>query len=315
MAEANHRRDPADARVRRDLSVSLNKRGNAYYLMQDAASAASDYRRGLEQAEAILAADPGDSLARRDVSIDGNRLGDASVALGEFDSARAAYHRALELREGLAASNPRDARAQLDLVLTQYDLAELALEEFRPDEALPWFERAIAVINRLEADGTLPKGEGYESRRDYFKTRAEFCRLSDPERLNLGLVAKFPAFFRPRLLAPRVVALARSGRESLAASAALELADVARLGDLESTKLTARALSLTLATLPLGPTRDRLASRAFELLDRAWTLEAFTKPTGRAWLDRAQDLEPIRDREAFRSLRLDAAFPTNPFAR
>ena len=60
---------------------------------------------------------------------------------------------------------------------------------------------------------------------------------------------------------------------------------------------------------------DRCADWAVALLARAIAAGFFDSPGRRASLDTDPGWDALHDREAFRVLRLDLAFPADPFAR
>ncbi len=312
LTEAMHRDDPADARFRRNLSIGFLKLGNAQFLLQNAGEAARNYRRAYEEAEACLTFDPTDRTSRRDVSVDAIRLGDASVALGEYSVAGPALRRALALREGLLAASPRDVGALSDLFLAVYSLEEMEFEDFRPEEAMRLGGQALGILDRLEREGHPPTGQGFVPLRALFRDRVEIGRAALAGTIPPGLAGRSPDY-SARVIANAMIFQGRSGRWDAASLQAQALASLPLIG--ETAKVAATALARIATLLPDGSVRAEVAERAVGLLGLARSGGWFDTATRRSWLDRAEEIAPLRSLESFRELRNDVTFPADPFRR
>ena len=146
--------DDQDAEVRRDVVVACNKLGHLR-VQSEASKAQEWYAKGLEGAEELLASDPENAGAKRDVATSYDNMGNVCRRLGDKKAAREYYVKALKLREELVDIDPQNVRSQLDLSVSYGKLAIIAGEEFRHQEAVTWYEKALDVLCGLRDEGRL----------------------------------------------------------------------------------------------------------------------------------------------------------------
>lgn len=96
--------------------------------------------------ERLAARDPANTQWQRDLSVSHNNIGDVLTAQGDLPAALAAYRKELEITERLAARDPGNIVWQHDLVVSFHRMGTAAPAA----EALPFLERALSVLERLE---------------------------------------------------------------------------------------------------------------------------------------------------------------------
>ena len=126
LAETGVRSRPDDREALRDLSVSLNKVGDAASARGDIAAAQAAYARSLETRERLIAVHGENREALRDLSISLNNVGDAASARGDIAASQAAYARCLETLERLIAEYGENREALGDLASAHLHVAALA---------------------------------------------------------------------------------------------------------------------------------------------------------------------------------------------
>jgi hypothetical protein len=86
---------------------------------------------------------------RRDLALTHERLAGLAAADGAHDDARASLRKAFALREQNAATDPDNAAWQSELAFSLFRLA------LAGDEPQPRLERALALLQKLDAAGKL----------------------------------------------------------------------------------------------------------------------------------------------------------------
>jgi tetratricopeptide (TPR) repeat protein len=71
------------------------------------------------------------------------------LQLGKVDEARGYYARSLEVAQHLAESDPSDAQAQRGLLVSYYNFGQVHQNSGQPREAIPWYQRALAVARQF----------------------------------------------------------------------------------------------------------------------------------------------------------------------
>jgi tetratricopeptide (TPR) repeat protein len=112
--------------------------------------AIESFREDLVIARRLAAIDPGNPEWQHDLWLSYYKLGQMEADAKRLDAARANYSEALAIIEKLSASGPDNVVWQTEIVATLVGLAPLGAN------ALVHYRRALAILQRLEAAGTLP---------------------------------------------------------------------------------------------------------------------------------------------------------------
>jgi serine/threonine-protein kinase len=185
-------------------------------------------RNVAQSAELALAeANPGSALAKGDLAVFYEWLGDVSLELGDVRAARDAYRQRLELAEALALADPDSAQAQTDLVVSCYKLGTLEERALHFGEAIRWYGRAEAILERLRAVDKLKDQPRYVSQAKDLETRLAACRSAQRAIQDIRFALTRPPSEAARLLVIRATVLARQGRHADAAASAAKLHDLA----------------------------------------------------------------------------------------
>jgi tetratricopeptide (TPR) repeat protein len=148
IAEKLVAQKPDDADLQSDVAYCYVKMGDIR-APNDRAAARDFYQKGLAIRAKLLAADGADVQYRRDVALTHERLAGLAAADGARDDARASLREAFALREQNAATDPDNAAWQSELAMSLFRLAQAG------DEPQPRLERALALLQKLDAAGKL----------------------------------------------------------------------------------------------------------------------------------------------------------------
>jgi tetratricopeptide (TPR) repeat protein len=134
---------------REALAAILRSLGMLLGELKKYAEAETAYRRALDLRQKLADDFPEGPEYRRNVADIYSCLSHLRGKEGRFAEAEAAQRRALKLREKLVADFPDVLAYQLDLVGSQVDLGHCLCAQRQPAKALPWFERALAVLEPM----------------------------------------------------------------------------------------------------------------------------------------------------------------------
>jgi tetratricopeptide (TPR) repeat protein/energy-coupling factor transporter ATP-binding protein EcfA2 len=141
--------DPDNLLAQRDLALILDRIGNVLAADARHSDALASYRNSLAIREKVAALDRANPGAQRDLALSHDLIGTSLVALKRVDEAAAAFRASLAVIERYASNDPDNSRWQIDLILS---LNKLALAGDAPRAR---FERALAIVRRLDAAGQL----------------------------------------------------------------------------------------------------------------------------------------------------------------
>jgi tetratricopeptide (TPR) repeat protein len=139
--------DPGNRGLRRELSRSYNRIGEAHMQSGDYAKAYEVFQHSLDIEKALTAAAPRDDAeAERDLAVSYERTADALFNLDRQLEARVMDQANFILREKLARAQPLNNEWQADLA-TAYD--RIGARECRPDKMLDAFREALRIREAL----------------------------------------------------------------------------------------------------------------------------------------------------------------------
>jgi tetratricopeptide (TPR) repeat protein len=307
LVEALAAADRNNAEAQRERASFYGNLGNASELLGETVAARDYYRQALRLAEALAAADPKNVPERQKLLGFYLHLGEVSLSLDDRPAARDYSRKGLGLAEALAA-DPSNAQAQWALVMACQQLAELERQAFEYPKALLWFERALAILRRLEAEGKH-KGEPHFAERVENVTQGVvYCRAVPRAVADENFALAHRPGSAAELLLARAAVLARRGRHAEAAAAADKLRAIApREPDhlYHLARCCARCLRAAAPGEPPGPftgadraLRERLAANAVGLLREA--VAGGYRDHRR--IEKDPDLDPLRQREDFKKV-------------
>jgi tetratricopeptide (TPR) repeat protein len=260
---------PDDLTARRELMAAA--RGLGQLCLHDGQPnfARNFAREAHAAAEAVVAAEPRNPLARRDSAVCLDLLADASLALHDAPAAREAFERMTADVEGYANTDPNNVLWRAELANTYIGRGKVERLDHAYEAALPWYERGIAILKPLKAEGKLRTLPQEAARLEDAERVADECRdtLKAVADVNFALKERGGETAR-RLLLGRAAALARLGRLIEADDTARTLRGL-RPDDGANRYEVARCYALCAAAAGDGAARAEYAGRAVEELRAA----------------------------------------------
>jgi tetratricopeptide (TPR) repeat protein len=219
----------------------------------------------------------------------------------KYEDAETAYRQALDHQARLVGEFPEVTKYQLDLAATRLHLGQLWRRQQRPEEALPWYDQALALLRPL-----------YEQAPNDAAARNRLGETHHDRALALDDLKRFPDALadwdRALELAPPTVRLrvqlGRARTRAQAGEAAEAVADaVAQTRDAATPSArccdAADVCALASAAAPEAEQREAYAGQALALLRRAQAAGFFKDPAKVAHLKQDTDLAPLRPRDDF----------------
>jgi tetratricopeptide (TPR) repeat protein len=216
--------DPNNVQARRELVTFYANLGDLSRHLGELTAARDYYCKGLKLAETLTSADPKNVRERQKLKGCYLHLGELSLIFGERAAARDYYGKALKLAEGFAADES-NAHAQWELVAICRGLGWLEQQEFDYPKALAWHQRALALLERLQAAGKNKPFPEFARILQEVKQRVEFCRAVPRAVADLDFALAQPGGSAAEFLLARIAVLSRGGRHAEAAATADRLAE------------------------------------------------------------------------------------------
>lgn len=139
-----------------DLAVALERMGNAQAAAGDIAGALKSHQDCLALRDWLVQQDSGNPEWYRNLSISYERVASMLAELGDMVPALEHQDMSLWIMRDLSAAHPDDPWYRIDLVRA-LDLQAILLRD--PTEPN---REALAILEEMQANGTLPQGFGYE---------------------------------------------------------------------------------------------------------------------------------------------------------
>jgi tetratricopeptide (TPR) repeat protein len=213
---------PDSLQAKNGLYLSAVGLATVQLSLHNPANARQIARTALAAAEERAAADPGNTALRRDVARCHDLIVDASISLHDLSAARAAATDLVTTVESYANADPKNLSGRFDLANAFIARGKVERLDHVFEAALPWYDRALAILRPLKASGKLAPFPQEVTRLDDLEKVAQECRdiVKTVEDVNFALKERGGETQR-RLLLGRAVALARRGRVADAAATAL----------------------------------------------------------------------------------------------
>ena len=142
----------------RDLSVSLNKVGDAHREAGELAAATSAHEESLGLCRRLLEAHGETPQALRDLSVSLDNVGDARLAAGELAAATSSYQESLGLRRRLLEAHGETPQALRDLSVSLDNVGDARLAAGESAAATSAYQESLGLRRRLlEAHGETPQ--------------------------------------------------------------------------------------------------------------------------------------------------------------
>ncbi|MGJ3263487.1 MAG: TIR domain-containing protein [Salinarimonas sp.] len=142
---------PENKESARDLAITYFKIGDTLRQMHDP-QALGNLQRGNELIRELLEFDAHNTLWQRDLSIGYSMIGDYLAATDRRQHAHGAYQRSLDIVRFLSDADETNVILQVDLTIKLLKISSVSSNE----TAAAFLNEALAVVERLEAQGKLP---------------------------------------------------------------------------------------------------------------------------------------------------------------
>ena len=142
-------REPDNAGLQRDLSVTCDRIGDMLLAQHQVDLALESYRRSLAIAEALTKRDPEDSGWQHDLSVAHDRIGEGLERKGDLDGALASFRAGLALAERLVRRDPERLEWQWDLCVSLDRIGDVLLAKGKAVEALATYRRGLEIAEEL----------------------------------------------------------------------------------------------------------------------------------------------------------------------
>jgi tetratricopeptide (TPR) repeat protein len=141
--------DPGNARWQRDLSVSQQRIGDAFFEQRNLPAALDAYRADFAIAERLAKADPDNALWQHDLSSSLERMGDVLHIQGNLPASLDAYQACLAIEERFAKADPGNAQWQRDLSGSHDNIGDVLADQGNLPAALAAYQASLAIRERL----------------------------------------------------------------------------------------------------------------------------------------------------------------------
>ncbi len=145
-------KDPQSATFIRDLSLADEFLGDVDLAEGRADEAVKRYEASLARMIPLGAADPDNTDHQRFISVTHLKAGDVLEAEGRLDAARKHFRAGMAISERLVALDPGNGQWSWDLFRAYQRMASST------PPGTEWHEKALATIERMDADGILDAG-------------------------------------------------------------------------------------------------------------------------------------------------------------
>jgi tetratricopeptide (TPR) repeat protein len=268
IAQGRAREEPDNLEAKRGLVLATRTLGQLCLQRGQAVFARSLARQALPAAEACTKAEPNNLAAKHEEALCLRLLANADEALHDLPAARGDFDKLIVAVEGYASADPNNLGGRIELANAYAGRGQVERLDYRFDEALNWYDRALAILQPLDKDGKLKPFPQEVARLKELKQTAGECRssLKAVEDINYALTE--PDYRAAGLLMSRAGALARRGRVADAAATAEKLRE---LKPHDGTNLynVARALALCATGTDDKAARAEYTRRAVEALRAA----------------------------------------------
>ena len=140
---------PQDTGIQRDLSVSLEKLGDASLQLGRVTQALEHFRQSQAIRHRLAQAHPDNLELQGSLAVSLDRLGDVALRMGKPQQAQRHYRQSLLLRQRLAQAEPDNPQRQHALTVSLNKLGDVDFLLGNVSEATGYYRRALAVRKEL----------------------------------------------------------------------------------------------------------------------------------------------------------------------
>jgi tetratricopeptide (TPR) repeat protein len=170
---------PKNSLTQREFAIALGKLGQVAEFLGDNRAARDYYDRACERFGNLAEAHPSDVRFRRDRAVAHLKLGVVNRRLGETQKARDHRSKAVDEFEAIAAMNVQNTMARVDLADCCGDVGEAEIQARDFAQAARYFERGIAVLRELEAQGKLKEQSEFRDLLPQQQRHLDFCKAAE----------------------------------------------------------------------------------------------------------------------------------------
>jgi len=298
---------PDNLMAQRELAFALRSLGQVC-LREAQPSLARNLAREAHAAAAVWAtSEPTNLLAKREAASCLGLLADACLALHDLPAAREALDQMIGTVEGSAGPEPATLGRRIYLANVYVVRGTVEQLDHRFDEALAWYDRALAILRPLKADGQLKSFPQEAARLDEAEKTAAECRSILQAIADINVALREPPATALRLLVGRAGALARRGRPADAAATAEKMREL-QPQDGVNLYNVARCYALCIPAVGTGKAPDALTAE--EKAARAGYAAQAVKDLRAAADHGFRDLAKIETDPDLDVLRSDAGYKT-----
>ncbi|MCB1544833.1 MAG: TIR domain-containing protein [Rhodoblastus sp.] len=149
IADRAVKAEPEKLALRRDLSASYERIGNALATLGNIDEALRNYHQGFIISDDLAKTDTDNALWQRDLSVAYERIGDVLATKGDLVEALAKYRNDLAIIERLVKSDRTNTQLQRDLGVVQNKIGLILTSQGSFEEALKNFRASLAIRNNL----------------------------------------------------------------------------------------------------------------------------------------------------------------------
>jgi tetratricopeptide (TPR) repeat protein len=215
---------PDSLPARNGLFLAARNLAQVQLILREPTAARMAARTALAAAEERAKADPNNVQLRRDVAGCYELIAEASIALHDLPAAREAFDRMLAAVESYAKPDSPNLLDRSGLAGAYFARSRVERLDHRYKDALLWYDRALAILRPLKAEGRLnPPSLALV---DQLEKAAEECRtvLKAVDDINVALGE--PTEKALRLLTERAAVLARLERTGNAVTTAEKMREL-----------------------------------------------------------------------------------------
>jgi tetratricopeptide (TPR) repeat protein len=217
---------PDSLPARNGLFLAARSLAKVQLLLREPTAARLAARVALTAAEERAAGDPDNAALRRDVAGCHELIADAGIALHDLPAAREALDRMTATVQGYAKPDSPNLQDRFDLADCYIVRGRVERLDYRFQEALSWYDRALAILRPLKAEGKLKPYPLQAERLAVAEKAAEECRSALKAMDDINVALGEPPEKALALLINRAAGLARLGKPADAAATAEKMREL-----------------------------------------------------------------------------------------
>jgi tetratricopeptide (TPR) repeat protein/tRNA A-37 threonylcarbamoyl transferase component Bud32 len=289
---------PTMPAYRTDLATSHNNLGNLLQDLKQPEQAAEQYGKALAIQQKLADEVPTVAAYRQDLARSYNNLGNLLLSQNRADKAAEHYRMALTIRQKLADDFPAERKYQGELGHSCSSFARLLLLSGKPQESLPWFDRAIRTLTDIHQQDTRNITSRLFLRNSHWGRAQTYDLLqkhAEAVKDWTRAIELSPPTDRPDLRVRRADSCVRAGQ---VAEALAEVAELRKFTTMPAAGWYDFARIYAVASDKAADKKQQYADQAMDMLRHA--VQAGYKNA--AHMAKDKDLDVLRERDDFKKL-------------